>query len=95
VFHTAHEKSPWVEIDLGSMKEASQVILAARIDCCRERGLPLLVEVAGEDKKFEKVGKKEKKFDTWVVKFARRPIRYVRLSSPKKTILHMRHVDIR
>jgi hypothetical protein len=35
--HTREEDYPWVEINLGEVKDISKVVLSNRLDCCQER----------------------------------------------------------
>jgi hypothetical protein len=95
VLHTQQEIGPWMEIDLEKTRTISGLTLKNRADCCHERGLPLFVEVAGEDKVWEKVAERTAPFDKWVVKFPAREARWVRLRSSANTVLHFREVKVR
>lgn len=96
IFHTAEENAPWVEIDLNATRSISQITIRHRTDCCTERGIPLIVEVAGEDKRWEEVAKREERFDKWTARFPEHQVRYVRLrSTAEKTVLHFSDVTFK
>lgn len=95
VFHTQQEKEPWVEIDLNDTRAISRVTIRHRTDCCTDRGLPLIVETAGDDKKWEEVARRDESFDKWTATFSTRPARYVRLRSTADTVLHFSEVVVK
>jgi hypothetical protein len=95
VFHTLEENSPWVVVDLLSTRSIEDVTVVNRSDCCSERGLPLALELAGEDGKFVEIGTRTSPFETWRVTFRPQTARYVRLRAKSRTILHFRDVQIR
>lgn len=94
VVHTQQEKEPWVEIDLESERTISAITLKNRADCCAERGLPLIVEVAGSDKAWKQLGLKTEKFDQWVLHFPPQSARYLRLRSTANTVLQFRDIQV-
>jgi hypothetical protein len=94
VFHTALEEDPWVEIDLLDTRTIRRVALAGRLECCRERGIPMIVEAAGEDRAFAQLGRKERPFEAWLLDFDPRQARYVRIRSEGHTMLHLAEVRI-
>lgn len=95
VFHTLEETSPWVVVDLLSTRSIEDVTVVNRSDCCTERGLPLVLELAGEDRKFVEIGTRTSPFETWRVRFRPQAARYLRLRAKSRTILHFRDVQIR
>jgi hypothetical protein len=95
IFHTDEEKDPWVVIDLLSTRTIHQVMVVNRVDCCRERGLPLVLDLWGEDGKFTEIAERASLFETWDVTFAPQRVRYVRLRSRGTTILHLSDIQIR
>jgi hypothetical protein len=95
LFHTMEEAGPWIEIDAGKLVTMSAIDVTNRSDCCFERAVPLRVEVAGEDRAFAPVGTREDLFTKWHVRFPGREARYVRLSVPRTTILHLDELEIR
>lgn len=94
VFHTEYEDRPWVTIDLLKLRQVHSISIRNREDCCDERCLPLVIEVAGDDQQFVEVARQEKTFDDWKVEFPARKSRYVRLRAEATTMLHLREIKI-
>lgn len=88
-FHTTEEESPWVEIDLGAPGPVSSLLIRNRDDCCKDRAIPLIAEVATEPGKWREVARRTKVFDTWEPSFAPTQARYVRLRVGRKSFLHL------
>ncbi len=95
LFHTKEELRPWIEVDLAKSRRIHQVVLKNRLDCCKDRGVPLVVEVAGADREYVTVAERDKSFDRWVANFDATEARYVRVRSLDKNILHFRAIEIR
>lgn len=93
-FHTAEERDPWVEIDLGDAKDFSAVRLINRRDCCRERGLPMVVEVSSDQAKWKQVARQTQAFRSLKLDFPRQHARYVRVRAVGTTILHLAAVRV-
>lgn len=94
-FHTNETESPWVEVDLGEERALSRVTVTNRVDCCQERAVPMVVSVRGEAGAARDVARKAEAFDTWEATFASTRARYVRLTVPRRTFLHLRNVEVR
>lgn len=92
-FHTAEEENPWVEIDLGSVKEIERVRVENRDDVGADRCLPLVVELGDRDRHFHEVARRGAAFDRWTASFPKQQARYVRLSVPRKTLFHLKNVQ--
>lgn len=95
LFHTNQEKDPWVIVDLLSTRSIESVLVKNRLDCCQFRGLPLVLEFAGEDRKFKVLETRKKQFQVWDVSFAPVQARYVRLRVVGSNILHLHAIQIR
>jgi len=95
LFHTEEEDNPWVVVDLGKTRTIREVLVKNRADMDTDRGLPLVLELGGQDHQFAAVESRATRFDVWDVKFAPRPARYVRLLAQGRTVLHLREVQIR
>jgi hypothetical protein len=95
MFHTDDQENPWVEIDLGAAKTIRRIEVANRTDCCSERAVPLIAEISADRVSWKQVGRRDKEFSSWTVKFAPQTARYVKLSVPKRTVLHFREVAVR
>jgi F5/8 type C domain-containing protein len=92
-FHTSEELNPWVEIDLDTLRDVDRVIVENRTDIGAERAIPLVVELGDSDRHFHEVGRRIEAFDHWTATFPKQKARYVRLSVPRKTILHLKSVQ--
>jgi hypothetical protein len=95
LFHTNPETNPWVEFDLGAPKSIRQVEIANRVDCCRDRAVPLIVEVGNDQARWTEVARRDTEFATWTAKFSAQTARYVRLRIPRDTALHLDSVVVR
>ena len=94
LFHTDLESGPWVLIDLLERRSVSRIVLRNRQDCCFERALPLIVETGDSPDSLSRVGRQTQVFDRWVVEFAEREARYVRVRAESTTYLHLSEVEI-
>lgn len=94
-FHTAEEKNPWVEIDLGSVKEIDRVMVENRDDLGADRAIPLVVELGDPERHYQEVARRVEPFDRWTATFPKQKARYVRLTVPRKTFFHLRNVQAR
>ena len=94
LFHTEYEDEPWVVIDLVKLRPVHSISIRNREDCCDERCLPLVIEVAGDDQQFVEVARRTETFDVWKVEFPARKSRYVRLRVEATTMLHLREIKI-
>ena len=94
VFHTNQEAGPWILIDLLKLRTIHSLSIRNREDCCDERCIPLVVEVAGDDQHFVEVARRKDAFDVWKVEFPARQVRYVRLRVEATTIFHLREIVI-
>jgi F5/8 type C domain len=93
-FHTAEEENPWVEIDLGEVRDVDRVIVENRSDGNSERAVPLVVELGDVRHHFKEVARRAENFDRWTASFPKQQARYVKLRVPRKTIFHLRNVEI-
>lgn len=94
-FHTVEGTNQYVIIDLGSVRAVSRVDVYNRADCCRERAVPLTVEVSKDGGKFRQVGKKTDVFDRWALQFSPVDARYVRLTCRKpNSQFHLAEVEV-
>lgn len=95
-FHTAEEKNPSLEIDLGAALDFSAVRIINRRDCCRERASPLVVEASTDQKNWRELGRHEGTFSSFKLKFPTTHARYIRVRIPgsKPMILHLAAVRV-
>ncbi len=94
LFHTRDEMSPSLTIDLGGVKMLHEVTVANRRDCCRERALPLVIEVSRDGLAWRQVGYRRGDFRDWTASFPATRGRFVRLRVERKTILHLGRVAV-
>jgi hypothetical protein len=94
-FHTRDEENPWVEIDLQSVQRIGLVEVDNRSDGAAERAVPLILEASTDGKTYRTLAERTQVFDTWDARFPPTDARYVRLRSPRKTMLHLERVSVR
>jgi hypothetical protein len=93
-FHTNEELYPSVTVDLGAAREIHSVQVINRSNCCRERALPLAVELSREGKHWKRVGYRRAPFTTWSASFPAVQSRFVRLRVDRTSILHLRRIEV-
>jgi hypothetical protein len=94
-FHTQWGQSPWVLLDLRSEKLVSRVIVYNRLDCCRERAVPLVIKLSHDGQNFTEVARVNLPFDRWDAVFSPQNTRFIRVESPKLGVLHLNEIEIR
>lgn len=96
LFHTAQQQDPWIEIDLGEMREIHAVDVENRLDCCGDRAVPLVLELAGDDRAFREADRLDGPFQRATLRPAGSPqARYVRLRVEALTMFHLSEVWVR
>ena len=93
--HTREEESPWVRLDLGSVETFRTVEIVNRPDCCRERATPLVVEASEDGDAWKEIGRRADEFTEWSLGLNPTKARYVRLSVPRRTYLHLARISVR
>jgi hypothetical protein len=93
-FHTNEEDQPWFRLDLGQVRQVHAIRIENRTNCCRERALPLAIELSTDAKTWTQVGYRRVLFDTFTQQFSTRPARYVRLRIDRRSVLHLRRVSV-
>ncbi|MFO0650124.1 MAG: discoidin domain-containing protein, partial [Polyangiales bacterium] len=93
--HTESQASPWVAFDLLTRQTVRTVTVQNRGDCCRERAVPLVVEVSDDGAQWTEVARRDEVFDEWVATFPARTTRRLRLRALHTTSLHLTNVEIR
>lgn len=94
LFHTLEEQEPWVEIDLGEARPVDTVAVQNRLDCCRSRGLPLVLE-RQDGQRWIEVARRTEPFVRWSPSFDPFVARRVRLRADGRTVLHLGDVQVR
>ena len=94
-FHTQWEQSPWVLLDLRSEKLVRHITVYNRLDCCRDRAVPLVIELSRDGQKFTEVARVDDPFDRWDAVFAPQNARFIRAKSPRLGVLHLNEIEVR
>jgi len=93
-FHTNDEPYPWVVVDLGKVHDVHAVKVDNRVNCCRERAVPLRIELSLDNVTFVRVAYRRALFESFTARFATRKARYVRLIVDRRSTLHLRRVAV-
>jgi hypothetical protein len=93
-FHTIEAPNQTATIDLEGVHRVSKVVVYNRTDCCKERAVPLKLEVSEDGKTFQEVAKRAQTFDQWTATFASTKARYVRLTCLAKSNFHLSEVEV-
>lgn len=93
-FHTAEEQGPFVEIDLERTRMIQSVVVTNRKDCCEARALPLVLEASEDRKHWKQLARREQPFTRWNASLNPTPARWLRLSVPRVTWLHLQDVAV-
>ena len=94
LLHTQEELNPWVIVDMLEERPVSRIVVHNRLDCCQQRGLPMIVELGTTSDRFEEVGRQQNPFDTWELSVPNTKARYVKVRAAGKTYLHLRAIQI-
>jgi hypothetical protein len=93
-FHTNEEQAPWVRLDLGEVRRVHAVRIENRTSCCKERAIPLAIELSVDEKAWKVVGYRRVLFDTYTQQFEAQQARYVRLRVDRRSVLHLLRVSV-
>jgi hypothetical protein len=93
-FHTIEEQDPWVRLDLGETRRVHAVRIENRTSCCKERAIPLAIELSVDGQSWKTVGYRRVLFDTYTQQFAARDARFVRLRVDRRSVLHLRRISV-
>ena len=91
-FHTLQEVHPWIEFGLGK-KVTLRELQVDNASSYGERAVPLVVEVSDDRKTWREVSRRKTGFRTWHTYIAPVSARYLRLSVPRETFLHLKRVQ--
>jgi hypothetical protein len=93
-FHTNDEQDPWLQLDLGVPQRVRAIRIENRTNCCKERALPLAMELSLDGQSWSLVAYRRLLFDTFTQQFPAREARYVRLRVDRRSVLHLRRVSV-
>ncbi len=94
-FHTKRERNPWYQVDLGARRAFSRVEIVNRRECCKDKAVPLVLEVGNDGKSWKQIARRTEEFGEWIAVFPRQTARYVRLRVDRKSTLHLERVSVR
>ncbi len=92
-FHTRKGRGEAVTIDLGSIQPIQSVEVYNRYDCCRNRALPLRLEVGTDGITYETVARRTDSFASWMVPVTK-PVRFLRLTNESTNFFHLSEVEV-
>jgi hypothetical protein len=93
-FHSIDAPNQTLTIDLGDTYRVSEVVVYNRTDCCRERAVPLKIELGIEPGSFQQVAIRSDPFDLWRADFRPQRARYVRLTDLNSSAFHLNEVEV-
>jgi hypothetical protein len=93
-FHTLEEPFPSLAIDLGSIQPVHAVAVDNRLNCCRERALPLVIEVSEDGSVWRRVAYRRALFSSFTARFVAVRARYVRLHVDRRSTFHLLRVSV-
>ncbi|HJX54634.1 MAG TPA: discoidin domain-containing protein [Polyangia bacterium] len=93
-FHTLDAINQYVTIDLGKVQRISRAVVYNRADCCKERAVPLKIEVSKDGAQFRQVAERKEQFDKWKADFPSTDARYVRLTHLSASAFHLAEVEV-
>lgn len=94
LLHTAEEQDPWLVVDMLESRAVERIVVKNRLDCCQERGLPMVVELRAANGSYVEVARRSTPFDTWEIEIVAASARYLRLRVEQKTFLHLHAIEI-
>jgi hypothetical protein len=93
-FHTLEEDAPTLVLDLGTVQRVHKLEVTNRIDCCRDRALPLEAAVSIDGVAWKHVAHRRFEFREWTASFSPIAARFVRLRVPRRSLLHLARVAV-
>jgi hypothetical protein len=93
-FHTAFEPSPSITVDLGTPRRFSRIRISNRLDCCRGRAIPVVVEAGNDNIHWQRELQRSFPFEVFTGSFPTTEARYVRLRVDRPTFFHLVNVEI-
>lgn len=75
-------------------RSVRRIVVENRLDCCQDRGLPLIAELGAESGAYVEIGRRTTPFDTWEIGLRPARGRYLRLRADQNTFLHLRAIAI-
>jgi hypothetical protein len=93
LFHTGEVDNPSLEIDLGAPHLIRAIRIENRADCCKERALPLNVEIL-DGTTWRLIAQRRSFFSTWSYDVDPVRARMVRIRRPGRNYFHLKQISI-
>jgi hypothetical protein len=93
LFHSDNIENPSLEIDLGAEHVIRSIRIDNRSDCCKERALPLNVEIF-DGSTWRLIAQRRSYFTTWSYDVDPVRARLVRVRRPGRNFFHLKRVSI-
>jgi len=99
-FHTNREKDPWWQVDLGSVKQLTEIRIFNRLECCADRARTIQVFLSDDGIKWMRIYAHngsvfgERDGEPLSVKVKGNSARYVRLQLAETNWFHLDEVEI-
>jgi hypothetical protein len=93
LFHTENIENPSLQIDLGAEHVIRSIRVDNRSDCCKERALPLNVEIY-DGSTWRLIAQRRSYFTTWSYDVEPVSARLVRIRRPGRNFFHLKRVSI-
>lgn len=95
LFHTVQEPNPWAQVDFGAIKKIRRFKIDNRPDGFETRAIPLVVQASTDGTTWRELAVKREAFRHWAFQIPPTDARYVRVTVPGTTFLHLESVTIR
>lgn len=99
-FHTNREKNPWWQVDLGEVKQISEIRIFNRTDCCAERARTIEVWLSNDGTRWKRIFANNGTIFGGVsgkpltINVAGTSTRFVRLQLAETTWFHLDEVEV-
>lgn len=92
--HSERQDNPSVVVDLEGDYYVHRVVVTNRKDGLAEFAVPLIIEVSLDGSSYTEYARQNENFAVWTAKGKRTEARYVKLTVPKSTILHLNEIEV-
>jgi hypothetical protein len=95
--HTSVESSPWIAIDLGSVRVVRQVRVTGRGDGLEQESVPLVLEISEDGIAYVEVERRTVPISrsvSWTSTFGRRNARFVRVRRPSHGYVALTEIEV-
>jgi hypothetical protein len=92
--HTECRPGQFAVIDLEKVVTIHKISVFNRADCCKERAVPLQIQLGTDGRNFVKAGEATTVFDEWDLAVDGKQARYVKLLHPGPECFHLAEVEV-